>query len=357
MTPQVVILVICFASIFLLAVAVPGDKHDYRTGNRQLRDAVNAAIIRLKATGVYQQLEVKWNQTDSLEVVDSYCVYPSTGYAEVYPFPQNPAGVLKNILERGYIRMVTPGPLNEGPYGNYAVSPPVGFEPETLGHLAALIGANYGVPNLGVQFVFTNSSGGSDLTFEALLANEADSTTLDFLLSSTTALYGSPIWRHDVLDFSCSITTTSAVVTTLDTIGVSTFEELRALFAAHPEYVVGAGGTGSLNEAKLQLPNNQVIDYETLGYADSGEVELENDLISGKIQAIWGNSVATDEYYNPAGSYVQFVAPFLEPSGIFFRYDEYAPGYVAANQGSHGGGEKYERKGTTINFNFDGLLA
>ena len=365
MGKSLVTLVLC---VLLFATAVV-TLEDWHTGNNQLHQALNAAIARAVVSGAIQNVSNTYYPGTTL-YADPQCIYPASQANQVFEYPVNPVGTLKNVLDRGYLMMSTVGPpMDYGQFGNYLVDPATGYQPSLDQTIARLVGQNYGIPNLRVQYHFTDGALGSAATFFDVLTNSSvDCTDSDYLLVGTVNL---PIGcinsnqtqiylRSDVLDPTCSVATRGTAIELLESFGIADSIELAAYVQNHPGTVIAAQDSGSVIKAKNYFPTAEVINYGQL-YLDRAYYQAVADLYSGKAFAIFDNSDST------LNGTVVIDLPITSSGGFYTRYDDYSPEYAQqCTQGNQSGGQcggntgsgsqNDDDDGTSINFYFADML-
>jgi len=313
-------LVLVISSFVCVSASYVHQQGTYVTGNKQLRDAVDGALIRLRSTREYSEII---GFTGVLP--DSTCTFSLQNYEEEYPFPTNPAGTLLSALQRGYLLVTRPGPDAE-PVGDWTKSPPTGPLPTLIRAIARVIGENYNV-NLSVQYAFTNNAEGSEATYDLLLSGGADMTDADYSIAGVINVGNHSVARRQVIQFSCPvITSTICLVYNLD-LNVTTIDRLRAVSSNNPEMIIAVFGTASVGFAQSAFPDNQIVDYTTFG--SNAISRLASDLRTDAVRVVW-NFLATDVarfFPDLDGQFGQLDTPVRNVVGYQYRSDQYSPDY------------------------------
>jgi ABC-type amino acid transport substrate-binding protein len=224
--------VICLVATVLVgypavkAEAYPGEGHD------QLIQALDAAIARIIDSGQWRAI-VNSDPVVAPLVVNIADCYPrieDEGNV-IYPFPQNPVGLLKDILDRKQIRI-----------GDYDVNDP--FVPGTFhvfdtvnpAIMRAIIdelGRGYGIPpspdpgaiQIVSSYIWPPSSA---LMFEGLNNGDFDIIGFNAALGATVGVDDVEKRRRDVARFSCTVFGTNWYIHVRNDASYQTIDEVIA---------------------------------------------------------------------------------------------------------------------------------
>jgi hypothetical protein len=203
-------LVICiFTALLPQPVLGSGSIPPSVIGKDQLVDALDAAFARVLDSGKYREIINNDPVAGPLmvNIADCYPRIVEDGVV-IYPFPQNPTGVLKNILDSKKIRMGTFDVVNHNTPGTFHV-----FDNVNVVIMRAIIdelGKGYGIPSSPdpgaiqiEQVLIWPPSSGKVFT---MLNNGAFDIT-DFLgaLGATATVGGVPERRRKLARFTCTI--------------------------------------------------------------------------------------------------------------------------------------------------------
>ncbi len=236
-------LMICFIATVLLRPVVVKGEEDSAQGKDQLVDALDASIARVIDSGKYREI-INSDPVAAALVVNIADCYPRIADGEdvVYPFPQNPVGLLKDIIDTKTIYV-----------GDYDVNDP--FVPGTF-HvfdkinpliLRAIIdelGLGYGLdPDTDpIEIVKNNLWPPSSALMFARLAlgrdDSCDPKTSDqcghdingfnAALGATVSVDGVEKRRRDVARFSCTVFGTPWYIHVRDDSSYTTFDDVVA---------------------------------------------------------------------------------------------------------------------------------
>ncbi|MCK5186585.1 MAG: hypothetical protein KAR43_05570, partial [Deltaproteobacteria bacterium] len=202
-------LVICFISTVLLMPVIVRGEENPGQGKDQLVDALNAAFVRVLDSGQWRSI-VNSDPAAGPLIVNIGDCYPriEDDGDEIYPFPQNPVGLLAEILDSKQIRV-----------GDYDVNDP--FVPGTFhifdtvnpALLRAIIdelGNGYGIPPSPDPGAIQKVSvylwpPSSALMFAGLTNGDFDIVGFNAALGATVSVGGVEKRRRDVARFTCTI--------------------------------------------------------------------------------------------------------------------------------------------------------
>jgi len=126
-----------------------------------MREAVDAAVVRVIAAGIYQQLETKYFKSNNFVTVAALTCSPDP---DRFPFPEAATlpqdSVLREVLASKVLKVGSLGetPANWGYQGDYTVEPATGFWPEYEAAIYEELNKEYG--ELQVERVWTGTSAG-----------------------------------------------------------------------------------------------------------------------------------------------------------------------------------------------------
>ena len=229
---SIITVVICLVATVLVgypavkAEAYPGEGHD------QLIQALDAAIARIIDSGQWRAIVNSDPVVAPLvvNIADCYPQIEDEGNV-IYPFPQNPVGLLKNILDRKQIRI-----------GDYDVNDP--FVPGTFhvfdtvnpAIMRAIIdelGKGYGIPpspdpgaiQIVSSYIWPPSSA---LMFEGLNNGDFDIIGFNAALGATVGVDDVEKRRRDVARFSCTVFGTNWYIHVRNDASYQTIDEVIA---------------------------------------------------------------------------------------------------------------------------------
>jgi hypothetical protein len=199
-------------------------------GKDQLVDALDAAFVRVLDSGKYREIINNDKAAGPLMVNIGDC-YPRIEEDEVdiYPFPSNPTGVLKKILDSKQIRMgtfdvvSTPGTFHTFDNVNR----------ELMRAIIDELGKGYGMPPYpdpgAIQIVpVIIKTPSSSLVFTGL--NNGDFDITDFLgaLGATAKVGGVPDRRRKLARFTCTVFGTPWYIHVKNDSPYQTFDDVLA---------------------------------------------------------------------------------------------------------------------------------
>ncbi len=216
-------LVICFILAMLLQpVIVCGEEHSAQ-GKDQLVDALDAAIARVLDSGQWRTI-MNSDPVVSPLVVNIADCYPRIVEDEtvIYPFPENPTGLLADILASKQIKV-----------GTYTADEPGTFHifdnvnPALLQAIINELGAGYGIPPSpdpgAIQIVRVNvSPPSSSLLFNKLNNGDFDITDFNAALGATV----NEKRRRKLARFTCTIFGTPWFLHVKDTSAYQTMDDV-----------------------------------------------------------------------------------------------------------------------------------
>ena len=218
---------LCFFSVLLSQCTT---KEDPAVGNDQLVDALDAAFVRVLDSGKYREIINNDPVAGPLMVNIGDC-YPRIDEdgVDIYPFPQNPTGLLKNILDSKQIRMgtfdvvSTPGTFHTFDNVNRVLMRAIIDE----------LGKGYGMPPPpdpgAIQIVpVIIPVPSSSLVFTGL--NNGDFDITDFLgaLGATAKVGGVPDRRRKLARFTCTVFGTPWYIHVRNDSPYQTFDDVLA---------------------------------------------------------------------------------------------------------------------------------
>jgi len=225
-------LLICFISTVLLRPVIVRGEENPGQGKDQLVDALNAAFVRVLDSGQWRSI-VNSDPAAGPLIVNIGDCYPriEDDGDEIYPFPQNPVGLLAEILDSKQIRV-----------GDYDVNDP--FVPGTFhifdtvnpALLRAIIdelGKGYGIPpspdpgaiQIVPVYLWPPSSA---LMFEGLYNGDFDIIGFNAALGATVSVGGVEKRRRDVARFTCTIFGTPWYIHVKDSSSYQTMDDVLA---------------------------------------------------------------------------------------------------------------------------------
>ena len=218
---------LCFFSVLLSQCTT---KEDPAVGKDQLVDALDAAFVRVLDSGKYREIINNDPVAGPLMVNIGDC-YPRIDEdgVDIYPFPQNPTGLLKNILDSKQIRMgtfdvvSTPGTFHTFDNVNRVLMRAIIDE----------LGKGYGMPPSpdpgAIQIVpVIIKTPSSSLVFTGL--NNGDFDITDFLgaLGATAKVGGVPDRRRKLARFTCTVFGTPWYIHVRNDSPYQTFDDVLA---------------------------------------------------------------------------------------------------------------------------------
>ena len=225
-------LLICFISTVLFMPVIAGGEENPGQGKDQLVDALDAAFVRVLDSGQWRSI-VNSDPAASPFIVNIGDCYPriEDDGDEIYPFPQNPVGLLAEILDSKQIRV-----------GDYDVNDP--FVPGTFhifdtvntALLRAIIdelGNGYGIPpspdpgaiDIVPVYLWPPSSA---LMFAGLNNGDFDIVGFNAALGATVSVGGVEKRRRDVARFTCTIFGTPWYIHVKDSSSYQTMDDVLA---------------------------------------------------------------------------------------------------------------------------------
>jgi len=226
----VVALGICFIAVFSPIAATAADEEYPGQGKDQLVDALDAAMARVLDSGRWREIMNSDPVAGPLivNIADCYPRITEDG-DEIYPFPQNPTGLLADILSKKEIRMGTFDVVSTP--GTFHV-----FDTVNADLMRAIIdelGKGYGIPPspdpgaimIVPVFIAVPSS---SLVFTGL--NNGDYDITDFLgaLGATASVDGVEQRRRKLARFTCTAFGTPWYIHVKNTAPYQTFEDVLA---------------------------------------------------------------------------------------------------------------------------------
>ena len=224
---MVMFTMLCFFSVLLSQCTT---KEDPAVGKDQLVDALDAAFVRVLDSGKYREIINNDPVAGPLMVNIGDC-YPRIDEdgVDIYPFPQNPTGLLKNILDSKQIRMgtfdvvTTPGTFHA--FDN--------VNPALMRAIIDELGKGYGMPPSpdpgAIQIVpVIIAVPSSSLVFTGL--NNGDFDITDFLgaLGATAKVGGVPDRRRKLARFTCTVFGTPWYIHVKNDSPYQTFDDVLA---------------------------------------------------------------------------------------------------------------------------------
>ena len=201
---MVLFIVLCIFSALLPQCTT---KEDPAVGKDQLIDALDAAFARVMDSGRFREIINSDPVAGPLMVNIGDC-YPRIveSGVEIYPFPENPTGLLKNILDRKSIKLGTFGEVSSP--GTFHVFDSV--NPAFMRAIIDELGKGYGIPPSpdpgAIQIVpVIIDPPSSSLVFTGLNNGDFDITDLLGSLGATAKVGGVPERRRKLARFTCTI--------------------------------------------------------------------------------------------------------------------------------------------------------
>ena len=191
-------LTVClFSTVFLSPVSA----EDYLgQGKDQLVAALDAAFVRVVDSGKYREFVDNDSVAGPLLVTVADC-YPNV--AEV-KFPENPTGLLADILSSGQIRVGTYDTLgNTGSFDLFT-----DINQKIIRAIVDELGNGYGLAT-PIEVVEVNIFPPSSATlYESLNNGIFDITNFNAALGGTVTVDGVSVRRRDIARFTCTMVTT-----------------------------------------------------------------------------------------------------------------------------------------------------
>jgi ABC-type amino acid transport substrate-binding protein len=199
-------------------------------GKDQLVDALDAAFARVLDSGKFREIINSDPIAGPLMVNIGDC-YPriEEDGVEIYPFPQNPTGLLKTILDSKRIKMGTFGEVTSP--GTFHVFDNV--NPALMRAIIDELGKGYGIPPSpdpgAIQIVpVIISPPSSSLVFTGLNNGDFDITDLLGALGATAKVEGIPERRRKLARFTCTIFGTPWYIHVRNDSPYQTFDDVLA---------------------------------------------------------------------------------------------------------------------------------
>jgi hypothetical protein len=221
---------ICFIILLSPLRALPAEEEYPGQGKDQLVDALDAAIARVLDSGRWREI-INSDPVAGPLIVNIADCYPriTEDGDEIYPFPQNPTGLLADILSNKEIRMGTFDVVTTP--GTFHV-----FDKVNADLMRAIIdelGKGYGIPPAPdpgalkiVPVIIAVPS--SSLVFTGL--NNGDFDITDFLgaLGATASVNGVEQRRRKLARFTCTAFGTPWYIHVKNTSSYQTFDDVLA---------------------------------------------------------------------------------------------------------------------------------
>ena len=225
---MVMFIMLCFFSALLPQCTTKEDPAV--VGKDQLVDALDAAFVRVLDSGKYREI-INGDPVAGPLMVNIADCYPRIveDGVEIYPFPKNPTGLLKNILDSKQIRMgtfdvvSTPGTFHDFDNVNRVLMQAIIDE----------LSKGYGLPTspdpgaIQIVPVIINTPS-SSLVFTGL--NNGDFDITDFLgaLGATAKVGGIPDRRRKLARFTCTVFGTPWYIHVRNDSPYQTFDDVLA---------------------------------------------------------------------------------------------------------------------------------
>eukprot|EP00325_Prymnesiales_sp_UTEX-LB-985_P009950 CAMPEP_0174702498 /NCGR_PEP_ID=MMETSP1094-20130205/6762_1 /TAXON_ID=156173 /ORGANISM="Chrysochromulina brevifilum, Strain UTEX LB 985" /LENGTH=354 /DNA_ID=CAMNT_0015900277 /DNA_START=62 /DNA_END=1126 /DNA_ORIENTATION=+ len=212
----------------------PGSTRD----SQQLREAIDAAIVRAIVAKEYQRIESKYFASNAFESVAAFTCGLDPDY---YPFPPaaDATGLLADVLTSKELRIGALGPSNWGYQGTYADAngavndSPTGLWPEYLDAILAQFVANY--PDITMVRVWNSTSNG---VMDDVLSGRAHMTEPYWTVSA----YYKGRARSEHLELGCTVLGTESIFFTKGA-GASANKEVLPIWSI---VVIAVGGAAIL---------------------------------------------------------------------------------------------------------------
>ena len=229
-------LLICFISILLVRpIVVSGEEYPGQ-GKDQLVDALDAAFARVMDSGEWRAI-INSDPVAGPLIVNIGDCYPRImdGEDEIYPFPQNPTGLLAEILDNKEIKVGTyaiTNPTTGDPIpGTFHVFDNV--NPALLRAIIDELGKGYGIPESpdpgSIQIVHVEIWPPSSSTLFTRLNNgDFDITDFNGALGATASVGGTEDRRRKLARFTCTIFGTPWYIHVKDSSSYETMDDVLA---------------------------------------------------------------------------------------------------------------------------------
>jgi hypothetical protein len=211
-------LTVCFFSTVFLS---PVSAEDYLgQGKDQLVAALDAAFVRVVDSGKFREFVDNDSVAGPLLVTVADC-YPNV--AEV-KFPENPTGLLADILSSGQIRVGTYDTLgNTGSFDLFT-----DINQKIIRAIVDELGNGYGLAT-PIEVVEVNIFPPSSATlYESLNNGIFDITNFNAALGGTVTVDGVSVRRRDIARFTCTMVTTGWYLHVKDTSPYLTINDMIA---------------------------------------------------------------------------------------------------------------------------------
>jgi ABC-type amino acid transport substrate-binding protein len=226
----VVALVICCSAVITPMASLAAEEEYPGQGKDQLVDALDAAIARVLDSGRWREI-INSDPVAAPLIVNIGDCYPriTDGDDEIYPFPENPTGLLADILSTKEIRMGTFDVVTTP--GTFHVFDKV--NPALMRAIIDELGKGYDIPPspdpgaIQIVPVFL-SVPSSSLVFTGL--NKGDFDITDFLgaLGATASVDGVEQRRRKLARFTCTVFGTPWYLHVRNTSTYQTFDDVLA---------------------------------------------------------------------------------------------------------------------------------
>jgi len=223
-------LVICCSAVITPMASLAAEEEYPGQGKDQLVDALDAAIARVLDSGRWREI-INSDPVAAPLIVNIGDCYPriTDGDDEIYPFPENPTGLLADILSTKEIRMGTFDVVTTP--GTFHVFDKV--NPALMRAIIDELGKGYGIPPspdpgaIQIVPVFL-SVPSSSLVFTGL--NKGDFDITDFLgaLGATASVDGVEQRRRKLARFTCTVFGTPWYLHVKNTSTYQTFDDVLA---------------------------------------------------------------------------------------------------------------------------------
>ena len=223
-------LVICCSAVITPMASLAAEEEYPGQGKDQLVDALDAAIARVLDSGRWREI-INSDPVAAPLIVNIGDCYPriTDGDDEIYPFPENPTGLLADILSAKEIRMGTFDVVTTP--GTFHVFDKV--NPALMRAIIDELGKGYGIPPspdpgaIQIVPVFL-SVPSSSLVFTGL--NKGDFDITDFLgaLGATASVDGVEQRRRKLARFTCTVFGTPWYLHVKNTSTYQTFDDVLA---------------------------------------------------------------------------------------------------------------------------------
>ncbi len=205
------------ALVYLLTMIIPrtGSAAAPTSGQDMLVDALDAAIVRVIDSGELREI---------MEPVESYAVYISDCYPslEETPYPENPVGILAEILENKVIKVGTF--ITDGLSGSYDVFLPINVE--ILKAVIAELSKGYNLdPPIEIERVWMLIPS-SNLLFANLNRGDFHISDLSGAIGGTATVSGTSQRRRKLARFTCTIESSGWYLQVKENSGYETFQDV-----------------------------------------------------------------------------------------------------------------------------------